>query len=142
MLPWGYTKAPPRHVTGRGLAAREGATVPTYIVKPNRDEDFYVWWSTIVDCPVGWGPRDDSEPAVRYERADKEGSSVQWRAPGYPVPFGWDDESFTLMEQDDLDYTDAWWDLPRANLREFCRCRDEGRPIDDLVRRMAHDDED
>lgn len=29
--------------------------MPTYIIKPSRDEDFYVWWSTVVGRPNRMG---------------------------------------------------------------------------------------
>lgn len=112
--------------------------MPAYIIKPDRDEDFYVRWSTIVDCPTNWGPRATfMEPPERFERADANGSSM------LPDPElgdwifgGWDEETFLLREQDDLNGTDevgGAWLLPRGNLREFCRRRDEGKPVRDLV---------
>ena len=57
--------------------------MPTYIIKPSRDEDFYVWWSTVVDAPIGWGPRDyvplDNEGSPeRFARADERGTSANW----------------------------------------------------------------
>lgn len=115
--------------------------MPTYIIKPSRDEDFYVWWSTVVDAPIGWGPRDyvplDNEGSPeRFARADERGTSANW--PDWPVekmPFGWNDSEWSITNQDDLEETgEGWWLLPRKNLREFCRRRDAGEQVADLVR--------
>lgn len=116
--------------------------MPTYIIKPSRDEDFYVWWSTIVDAPVAWGPRDDSEPAERWERADERGTSANWTDwPIEKMPYRWDCEPLLIREQPDLpDGGEGWWYIPRANLREFCRRLDAGEPIRDLVTWEADDD--
>ena len=115
--------------------------MPTYIIKPSRDEDFYVWWSTVVDAPIGWGPRDyvplDNEGSPeRFARADERGTSANW--PDWPVekmPFGWNVSEWRITNQDDLEETgEGWWLLPRKNLREFCRRRDAGEQIADLVK--------
>ena len=115
--------------------------MPTYIIKPSRDEDFYVWWSTVVDAPVG---------PVRG-RATLIGSGEPFRAPfvverdvvawppsDWPVekmPFGWNVSEWRITNQDDLEETgEGWWLLPRKNLREFCRRRDAGEQIADLVK--------
>ena len=115
--------------------------MPTYIIKPSRDEDFYVWWSTVVDAPIGWGPRDyvplDNEGSPeRFARADERGTSANW--PDWPIekmPFGWNVSEWRITNQDDLEETgEGWWLLPRKNLREFCRRRDAGEQIADLVK--------
>ena len=117
------------------------AVMPTYIIKPSRDEDFYVWWSTVVDAPIGWGPRDyvplDNEGSPeRFARADERGTSANW--PDWPIekmPFGWNVSEWRITNQDDLEETgEGWWLLPRKNLREFCRRRDAGEQIADLVK--------
>ena len=120
--------------------------MPTYIIKPSRDEDFYVWWSTVVDAPIGWGPRDyvplDNEGSPeRFARADERGTSANW--PDWPVekmPFGWNVSEWRITNQDDLEETgEGWWLLPRKNLREFCRRRDAGEQIADLVKWEAYE---
>ena len=115
--------------------------MPTYIIKPSRDEDFYVWWSTVVSAPIGWGPRDyvplgsEGRPE-RFARADERGTSANW--PDWPIekmPFGWNVSEWRITNQDDLEETgEGWWLLPRKNLREFCRRRDAGEQIADLVK--------
>jgi hypothetical protein len=115
--------------------------MPTYIIKPSRDEDFYVWWSTVVDAPIWWGPRhyaplgNDARPE-RFARADERGTSANWDdCPIEEMPFGWNDDEWSITNQDDLEETgEGWWLLPRKNLREFCRRRDAGEQIADLVR--------
>jgi hypothetical protein len=53
-----------------------------YIIKPVRDRDFYINWSSITGRTVGYGTRaeleaEDSEvfSAERFERADEKGTS-------------------------------------------------------------------
>lgn len=86
--------------------------MPRYIVKTNKDEDFYVVWSEIVDSPLYWGTRDqlvaqyDLADPERFERADKAGTSSFNPAFG-----GWDDSGFI--------YEQIGW-LPRHNLKALC----------------------
>lgn len=100
--------------------------MPTFVIKPDRSEDFYVGWSTVTECPhwfgsrveaAGYlaedhrrhgGPRDAIEE--RLARADKYGSSVK---PEANYGFGyWDDEEF-IYEQRGV--------LPRKHMIEACR---------------------
>lgn len=115
--------------------------MPRYIVKPKRDEDFYVEYSTIVDSIVGWGTREQfkNDPALgrnvdererRLARTDKYGTSClvdfgdgRW--------YGWDDEEFTMREG--VNYIDepsgeGFWTTPyiaRDDLRAFCETYDD-----------------
>ena len=64
--------------------------MPTYLIKPTREDDFYMAYSTIVDAAVSWGTRHQFENATvpyyegrrsddvpeRLARADVHGSSV------------------------------------------------------------------
>lgn len=83
--------------------------MPTIVIKPSRDEDFYVGWSTIVEAPVWCGSRDEAaqilirdasgssmdQPESRLARADLNGTS----AAGHFAWFGrWDYEAF-IYEQ-------------------------------------------
>ncbi len=54
------------------------------ILKPSPDEDFYLYWSTVVDMAMDWGTRAELmaewpdellDAADRWERADSNGSS-------------------------------------------------------------------
>lgn len=98
--------------------------MPTYILKASPDEDLYVEWSTIVDCPVGWGTRKEThayDPNTnteeRLDRADKDGTSALW---GNPPAFGWDDEEFVVYSGLDTPGT-----IKRSDLKEFCLSYDE-----------------
>jgi len=93
------------------------------VIKPERDVDFYVGWSNIVECPVWWGTRAeatqyleedrqrrggmDDLPEVRLARADEHGTSDMSIRDG-----GWDDEGFI--------YEQRGW-LRRDRLVEACR---------------------
>lgn len=98
------------------------------VIKPSRDVDLYIVWSTIVESPLTWGNRIDIEhwlyerhdarfpgvphnemtiPASRLTRADVNGTSD---ATGEQF-FGWDDEEF-IYEQRGF--------LPRRHLARMC----------------------
>jgi hypothetical protein len=63
--------------------------MPTIVIKPDRDVDFYIGWSTVTENPHWWGPRSevtaylaerasayhDDQPEVRLARADRYGTS-------------------------------------------------------------------
>lgn len=98
----------------------------TIVIKPERDVDFYVGWSSIVEAPVWWGDRaevaeymaDDArcgpsdEIKKRFARADENGTSSYNRRDG-----GWDDHGF-VYEQRGI--------LPRKHLIEACRRLEAG----------------
>lgn len=113
----------------------------TIVIKPDRDVDFYVGWSSIGEAPVWWGPRaevadymaDDArrgpsdEIEQRFARADDNGTSAHDRRDG-----GWDDHGF-VYDQRGI--------LPRKHLVEACRHLEAGNepgvwdlmePFDDL----------
>ena len=67
------------------------------IVKPERDKDFYMIWSSIVDEPTGWGSRkfllseeghlsDGLRREELFDRADERSSS------SYLFPETWDED--------------------------------------------------
>lgn len=129
--------------------------MPSYIVKADRDQDFYVNWSTVVDAPTDWGTRAELEesrqPAdvtpERFARADERGTSANWiNWPAEKMPFGWGDESFIVMEvdlpNDRTENEDGYYSLPRTNLRAFCeRLEAEQDPTDLLVWEFYEDAE-
>ena len=61
-------------------AVRESRFTVKEMIKPDRDEDFYVGWSHICECPVWAGTREeaieDGCPPSRLNRADETGSSM------------------------------------------------------------------
>lgn len=94
--------------------------MPSFIVKPERDVDFYVVWSTVVDSVTYAGTRAEltaelgagvSTDPARFARADEHGSSA---AGGYVGYLGWDHETFMVAEPLDEQRT-----MPRSNLRAF-----------------------
>jgi hypothetical protein len=63
------------------------------LLKPKKDENFYVEWSSIVEAPVKWGTRrmftsDWNERELA--RVDEHGTSTGWYD-------GWDDPDPGLM---------------------------------------------
>lgn len=99
------------------------------VIKPERDRDLYVVWSTIVDAPLAWGDRAEvhdyltrdqpghglAGPAARLDRADLNGTS----ALGDFSFFGrWDDEG--------LGYEQRGY-LPRQHLARACELLGEDR---------------
>lgn len=89
------------------------------ILKPDRDVDFYVEWSTIVDSPIRSGPRAYLEAelgpdsAVRFDRADKHGSSSLGRW------YGFDDTGLITGEP----LPEQRW-LPRSKLAAYAKALD------------------
>ncbi len=96
----------------------------TIIVKPERETDFYVGWSTNSESPVWWGTHvqahqyltedakkpygDRTDPDVRLDRADINGTSALG---GFAFFGRWDYEAF-IYEQRGY--------LPRWRLTEVC----------------------
>lgn len=114
--------------------------MPTIIVKPDRDVDFYLGWSSVVDAPVWFGSRaevleDDGtrslglwenvpgETITRLDRADEFGTSALY---GDPRDGGWEDTGFVFMN--------CGW-LPRERLRTLADrlMLDENDPCTDLL---------
>ncbi len=111
------------------------------IIKPERDVDFYIEWSSIVEAPTAFGPREwmldhlveDYRPdgqrylneraasVVRLDRADESGSSAF-------KPFGctWDEDGEIYQQQGTL---------PRSKMREACGRlgADESADLTDLL---------
>lgn len=94
-----------------------------YIIKPDKDVDFYVEWSTIVDNWVFAGNREDmvdeglSED--RLDKADRLGSS-------YMLSCGkWEDKELIVCNLPDRYYeecfqgVEGYYTIPRENLYRF-----------------------
>lgn len=123
----------------RGLL-RVVSDMPSYLVKPERDVDFYVLWSTVTESPHAWGTAEwfrSEETELdgwgnrhrpltrRLESADLNGTSAL--EPKGENPFyGWADDGFVYRQLGIL---------PRANLPELCRRLDlEADPdVSDLL---------
>ncbi|WP_396645430.1 hypothetical protein [Microbacterium sp.] len=106
--------------------------MPSYILKPKPDEDYYVRYSTIVDSPTGGGTRaemltlDDVTPE-RLDRADDRGTSVHY---GLPPFYGWHEDRIQVREGvTDPTRPSPWHygSIARADLRTFCESlQDDG----------------
>lgn len=59
-----------------------GKMMPKFLVKPVKDDDFYVEYSTVVDAPVGWGNREyylsQGVSERGMSRIDEHGTIAQW----------------------------------------------------------------
>lgn len=118
--------------------------MPSFIVKPRRDEDFYVEYSTVVDAPIRWGGRahfqaahdrliaqqvtDDRYTADRFLRADENGSScLPFDLDGTPLGwYWWKVTTFQIMEGPGGPGT-----IERDHLRAYCEAWD--RSSEDAV---------
>lgn len=103
--------------------------MPTYIIKPEPNRNFYILWSTITDSPTAWGDRAEIEGyliedglkslqdrmAPRFLRADGRGTSVDWGNP--PFFGGWNDEGL-MYEQRGI--------LPRRHLTRVTELLEAG----------------
>lgn len=110
--------------------------MPSLVVKPEPDQDFYVVWSMGVDNVTYAGTREELQrgPAAadltdeRFERADTYGTSA--RPDGEMAGcYGWDHENFVV--KNDGTRPGFWW-LPRGRLRAYVE-GDESvlEPLDD-----------
>ena len=99
--------------------------MPRIVIKPERDRDLYVGWSTIVEAPVWHGPRAEvlgylAQEAIRYPTDDPETRLARADATGtsaHDGDGGWDDPGFI--------YEQRGW-LPRRHLAEMCRLLEAG----------------
>lgn len=119
--------------------------MPSFIVKPVADEDFYVTWSTIVDAPTGYGSRAELAESLgpqegapeRFERADEFGTSMMDPAlAGDRQWFGWHDKAFMLREWPipNARHDKGIYEVPRENLRALCeRYESEADPTELLI---------
>lgn len=92
--------------------------MPHYLIKPQRNEDFYVYWSDISECPIVWGSRSEltkyerngERPLTgeRFDRADLHGTSI----PGL-IDYGGDDRVLILMQRGSI-HTDQLRELTEA----------------------------
>ena len=79
----------------------------SFIVKPTRDREFYVRWSTVVDDVTACGSRAElteylakfgkpnEADTARFDRADETGSSA------YGGLYGWDRDEFWLGQYEE-----------------------------------------
>lgn len=108
--------------------------MPSFVVKPNRDEDFYVYWSTVVDAPTAFGSRAEmlqhhEITPDRMRRADLNGTSA------HDVrDYGWDDRAFLVCNIDFAERrNDHSYSVPRKKVRELCERLHAGKDVGDLL---------
>jgi len=94
-----------------------------YIDKPVATEDFYIEWSSIVDCPTAWGTRAQMESIEwlditpeRFDRADESGSSSH-----FGHQFG--DDDYLVRNHGPVDFL-----IEARNMRAFCLSMDPQNP--------------
>lgn len=95
------------------------------IIKPNRDADFYVYWSDNVDAPIMWGTREEFLSPVfseftpvgsgrstedRLKRTDETSRSALW------TDFSWDEDWILIYKQKGT--------LRRSQLQDFLEAFD------------------
>jgi hypothetical protein len=100
------------------------------IVKPNRDENFYILWSSIVEAPLAWGTKEDFQTNPpwpedntdfsdeRFDRVDRTSTSARYYVTS------WDEEDTYIYEQ-------RGW-IERSRLKEITDIleREESVPND------------
>lgn len=114
--------------------------MPSAIIKPSLEEDFYVEWSYVCDAPSVWGDRATltrelmaydprASASVRFERADATGTSFIDDALGD-----------TIIVQD-WDHGKGYGTLKRTDIRTYCERMERKESPDDLVDYSDEDDE-
>lgn len=121
--------------------------MPTFIVKPKPDEDFYVAWSTVVDAPTAHGTRAELEACPwldtssgRFGRADERGTSMN--DPILPADqqwFGWHTAEWMIREVVPH-RAGGVWVVSRENLRSVCEGIDAGADVTGLLRFETHEE--
>lgn len=108
----GYSVVPTAEYEDLGeiKAGAAGRFPRGYVVKPDRDKDFYVVWSDVVEAPVWAGTRQEALaedcPESRLRRTDETGTSARTT----PAFYGWDSNGMVAEQR-------GW--LPRANLAAY-----------------------
>ncbi len=88
------------------------------LIKPERDEDFYVEWSSIVDMPVRWGSRQNFLDATDSEEAWqamlKRLAQVDERSRTHGMEmYSWDRDFELIVQQEGY--------LKRSQMAEFMK---------------------
>lgn len=113
------------------------------IIKPDRSDDFYVEWSSIVEAPTAWGTRAEmleymSEQHERAEdrmaRVDSRGTSALWPSRAEPA--------YAFEDDDGLIYQQIGW-IRRADLKALCKRleKDEDADVSDLLEPFEDEDD-
>lgn len=117
-----------------------------HIIKPDRDTDFYVLWSTNTECPLAAGSRDalasdireheglDAGATERFDAADRYGTSARH---GTPRALGYADAELIVGEP-----LPELRVLPRKDLAAYARAvlSDDLEAALTLTRKLPEDD--
>ena len=114
------------------------------IIKPNKDEDFYVLWSSIVDSPLAWGSAEElagfheeirGEPPTpeRMARVDRTGTSALWPSAEDPYMAWGDPDQSLIFEQRGT--------IRRDRLKALCERLGTERSVTDLLDPFDGEDE-
>jgi len=95
----------------------------SFIIKAERDIDFYVWWSDNIEEPLGWGTRaeilgmlfEDDHRAPLAQRLQRLARADEYGTSSRIGDCRWDDETIIFRQQGLL---------PRADLRALCQMYD------------------
>lgn len=122
--------------TGAGI-------MPSYVIKPHRDLDQYIYWSEITDSPHMRGTRTEvveyidwinAGPAEeRVARADESGTSAKWPNWDRPQIYSWDSEDRSVIyhQQGTVRIDDLW---------EFCGRLEAEESVEDLITPFEDED--
>lgn len=122
--------------------------MPSVVIKPDRDRDEYVVWSTVTESPHGYGSREQMarllqsgirndtddvvDPTAALDRADRHGSSAMggWTAGHWGHDrWGWIYQQVGWLARKDLWQAAVW------------QCEGRVRDILDLLEPLEDDDE-
>lgn len=124
--------------------------MPSFIIKPDAEEDFYVNWSTVVDAPLQWGTREELMYDLgnenggipeRFDCADRYGTSMcDPNLPRDDQWFGWNETKFLVREI--VPHWDKYITLiKREDLKEMCHRLETDDDTEDLLIKENIDDE-
>lgn len=101
-----------------------------FYIKPEKDLDFYVEWSSVVDSPTSWGPANTQFISKdRKHRCDTTGTSLK------DGEYGWNDDERTIIVHE-LGTAGDFWLLPLDKMVEFFSILGDN-PADPLLQDMA-----
>lgn len=106
--------------------------MPRFIIKPDRELDLYVDWSTIVDAPCMWGTREEMLAAgvtlERLDRAEATGSSCAGEIADL---YSWSHQMFMYLQEGVLSRTRMAELLDRLSVDRDADVSDLLAPFDD-----------
>ncbi len=99
--------------------------MPRHIIKPVRDRDFYIEWSSVVDCPVDWGTREEFREVgygdFAFSQADLLGTSSYHSGDGE-----WRQKIFEVRIEQHPARRNRLYSVLRENLEGLCKAWESG----------------